>query len=76
MTVKCMVCGTLSKERKQPLKFLVLRAYYGKHGEFWYFCSLECLKAWLEDVMRKGTSLIYQYNLGECKKEIALNPKN
>jgi len=48
MTVKCVVCGTLSRERNQPLKFLCLRAYLGAAGIFWYFCSFKCLRKWVE----------------------------
>jgi len=44
MTVACIICGTLSKEKNRPLKFLCLREYRGQEGSFWYFCSWKCLK--------------------------------
>jgi len=43
MTVECLECGKLSKESKQPLKFLLLREYKGSHGNMWYFCDWPCL---------------------------------
>lgn len=53
MTVKCIVCGILSKEHHRPVKFLVLREYQGTQGRFWYFCSYTHLIKWLEQQTRE-----------------------
>lgn len=43
---KCVVCG---KDRPyQTEDFLMLREYKKTEGKFYYFCSKQCLKTWLE----------------------------
>lgn len=40
---KCKICG-----KETSAKFYLLRKYDVDEGVWWYFCSLECLKSFIE----------------------------